>query len=275
MTMSIVLLKKTFEYWGSGRCLEEMHDRIILHVEAQWRKSKLFNIEHWQFSKLDLKDPLRNIDFILEAFSSHIKVLRREETRKFHDSNETAALAYWKREAKNVIQLTPSALRLTKATMITEHSHTNQRDQKSPPQRTSSTTKPFPLISNRSTELKEALLRTQSRHIFSAAQTSDEDITNGILKNISAYWLAKATHFPLSRLTIKERLRGEQGESVHWHAYRSVTCSDLSDYQTGHQISRGRECWQSWSQKSQQIDIITRKWGKAERETKQSRMQVM
>ena len=80
--------RECFEYLTEETVAAKMRTRILPHIEKQWKKSKLFDVDVYLWDKMGLDDPLRSIHFIMNTLDSAIEMNRRTEAVRFQDAQE-------------------------------------------------------------------------------------------------------------------------------------------------------------------------------------------
>ena len=78
-----------------------MRKRIVPHIEKQRMQSNLTAGDHYEWNKLHLDDPRRNLDRILDAMDCQIELIRRREPEEFQDRQEVAYHESYKSWSKN------------------------------------------------------------------------------------------------------------------------------------------------------------------------------
>ena len=83
-------LRECFEYLTDKVVKEKMSTRILPHVERQWGKSKLMEIDVHVWDRMHAEHPNRNIEYILGTIDGEIERVRRIEALECQDKPEEA-----------------------------------------------------------------------------------------------------------------------------------------------------------------------------------------
>jgi len=86
-------LRECFEYLTDKVVKDKMSTRILPHVERQWKKSKLMEIDVHVWDRMHAEHPNRNLEYILDTIDGEIEKVRRTEALEYQDKQEEARKA--------------------------------------------------------------------------------------------------------------------------------------------------------------------------------------